>query len=267
MVSIGPCTALGDHAHAGWKAGGTNAAAQKTLGLSGPFRGPLFASGMVSSPAALSKSKYNLNLLEPEFGFRLNSDLPTQCTVDQAWEAVEELTLVIEACGSRCNLADVPAGGSTFQRVADGGIGSHVVLGTTMNAAAAQAANLSDVQVELSVNGEVRMAAHADPIMIWLEALGPQRGLVIEMDLDVLDLWQVKVRGSGSAVFDDPINSLVFLAAEIGKFGHTLKAGDFVITGATCILPPTDYGEGDLIEANFVGLGKVTLSTGGGAKL
>lgn len=78
---------------------------------------------------------------------------------------------------------------------------------------------------------------------------------------------QVKVEGSGSAVFNHPINSLVFLAEEIGKFGHTLKAGDFVITGATCILPPTSYAEGDLIEANFVGLGKVTLSTGGGAKL
>ena len=78
---------------------------------------------------------------------------------------------------------------------------------------------------------------------------------------------QVKVHGSGSAVFDDPINSLVFLAEEIGKFGHKLKAGDFVITGATCILPPTDYDEGDLVEANFIGLGKVTLSTGGGAKL
>ena len=46
----------------------------------------------------------------------------------QAWAATEEVTLVIEACGSRCNLPDVPAGGSTFQRVADGGIGSHVVL-------------------------------------------------------------------------------------------------------------------------------------------
>ena len=77
----------------------------------------------------------------------------------------------------------------------------------------------------------------------------------------------MKVEGSGSAVFNHPINSLVFLAEEIGKFGHTLKAGDFVITGATCILPPTSYAEGDLIEANFVGLGKVTLSTGGGAKL
>ena len=177
MVAIGASTGLG--AHAGWKAGGTNAAAQKTLGLSGPFRGPLFQSGMVSSPAALSKSKYNLNLLEPEFGFKLKRDLPIKCTVEQAWAAVEELTLVIEACGSRCNLgestalsplplissykyekslcgaADVPAGGSTFQRVADGGIGSHVVLGPTMNAAAAKAANLSDVKIELSVNGEV----------------------------------------------------------------------------------------------------------------
>jgi 2-keto-4-pentenoate hydratase len=76
---------------------------------------------------------------------------------------------VIEACGSRCALAGVPAGGSTFQRVADGGIGSHVVLGPTMNAAAAKAAKLSDVQIELSVNGEV------------------------------------KVNGAGSAVFGDPV--------------------------------------------------------------
>ena len=36
MVTIGPQTAMGPHI--GWKAGGTNAAAQKTLGLSGPFR-------------------------------------------------------------------------------------------------------------------------------------------------------------------------------------------------------------------------------------
>jgi hypothetical protein len=49
-----------------------------------------------------------------------------------------------------------------------------------MNAAAAKAAKLSDVAVELSVNGEV------------------------------------KVNGSGAAVFEDPINSLVFLADEIG---------------------------------------------------
>lgn len=166
MVAIAPATGLG--AHVGWKAGGTNAAAQKTLGLSGPFRGPLFQSGMVSSPGVLSKSKYNLNLLEPEFGFKLKRDLPTKCTVEQAWAAVEELTLVIEACGSRCNLADVPAGGSTFQRVADGGIGSHVVLGPTMNAAAAKAANLSDVQIELSVNGEV--SARCTHFRTWLMA-------------------------------------------------------------------------------------------------
>jgi 2-keto-4-pentenoate hydratase len=229
MVSIGPTTALGPHA--GWKAGGTNAAAQKTLGLAGPFRGPLFESGLTPSPGSLSKSKYNLNLLEPEFGFRLKADINHGDTVEQAWAAVEEVTLVIEACGSRCALAGVLAGGSTFQRVADGGIGSHVILGPTMNAAAAKAADLSGVDIELSVNGEV------------------------------------KVRGSGSAVFGDPINSLLFLAEEIGKFGHTLKAGEFIITGATCILPPTEYEEGDLISANFVGLGTVTLSTGGAAKL
>eukprot|EP01045_Picozoa_sp_COSAG04_P019424 COSAG04_NODE_1883_length_5310_cov_658.662637_6_plen_98_part_00 len=76
---------------------------------------------------------------------------------------------MIEACGSRCNLPDVPAGGSTFQRVADGGIGSHVVLGPTFNAAAAQAADLGGVQIELSVNGEVKVNTRplADDLSRW----------------------------------------------------------------------------------------------------
>ena len=40
-----------------------------------------------------------------------------------------------------------------------------------------------------------------------------------------------QVNGSGAAVFENPVNSLVFLAEELGKFGHTLKAG-----GKTAIL-------------------------------
>ena len=78
--------------------------------------------------------------------------------------------------------------------------GNPVVLGPTMNAAAAQSASLSGVEVEVSVNGNVA------------------------------------VTGSGYNVFEDPINSLCFLATEIGTYGHKIKKGDFVITGATCEL-------------------------------
>ena len=133
----------------------------------------------------------------------------------QAWAATEEVTLVIEACGSRCNLPDVPAGGSTFQRVADGGIGSHVVLGPTFNAAAAQAADLGGVQIELSVNGEVKVNTRplADDLSRW--AASSHGGCPAAF----------QVNGSGAAVFENPVNSLVFLAEELGKFGHTLKAG------------------------------------------
>jgi 2-keto-4-pentenoate hydratase len=56
--------------------------------------------------------------------------------------------------------------------------------------------------------------------------------------------------------------ALCFLAEELGLFGHQLRAGDFVITGATCILPPDQYEEGDVICATFEGLGSVTLMTG-----
>eukprot|EP01050_Picozoa_sp_SAG11_P026690 SAG11_NODE_6487_length_1304_cov_1.034855_2_plen_142_part_00 len=93
-------SALGPHC--GWKAGATNPGARKTLGLEEPFPGPLFASALISTPAALSKDALNLNLLEPEFGFKLCADLPAKPTIEEAWAATESVTLVIEACGTRC---------------------------------------------------------------------------------------------------------------------------------------------------------------------
>jgi 2-keto-4-pentenoate hydratase len=141
MVKI---THSGLGAHCGWKAGATNAAARKTLGLEKPFRGPLFESGFLASPGGLSKARHNLNLLEPEFGFKLHKTLPNPCTPEQAWDAVEAVTLVIEACGTRCRVPEA----TPHQRVADGGIGSHVVLGPALNAAAARAANLAGASDE-----------------------------------------------------------------------------------------------------------------------
>jgi 2-keto-4-pentenoate hydratase len=65
-------------------------------------------------------------------------------------------------------------------------------------------------------------------------------------------------RGSGSAVLGDPRTALAWLAAELPRYGHRLRAGDVVTTGTTT--PPPTIGPGDAVRADFGELGSVELS-------
>lgn len=65
-------------------------------------------------------------------------------------------------------------------------------------------------------------------------------------------------RGSGAAVLGDPRTALAWLAAELPRFGHRLRAGDVITTGTTT--PPPTVGPGDAIRADFGELGSVGLT-------
>lgn len=74
-------------------------------------------------------------------------------------------------------------------------------------------------------------------------------------------LWINGVRaaaGSGGAVLGDPRTALAWIAAELPRHGHRLRAGDVVTTGTTT--PPPTVGPGDTVRAVFDGLGEVHLS-------
>ncbi|GAA2545224.1 2-keto-4-pentenoate hydratase [Pseudonocardia hydrocarbonoxydans] len=62
-------------------------------------------------------------------------------------------------------------------------------------------------------------------------------------------------RGTGAAVLGDPRTALAWLAAELPRFGHRLRAGDVVTTGTTT--PPPTVGPGDAVRADFGELGSV----------
>ncbi|MBK8446039.1 MAG: fumarylacetoacetate hydrolase family protein [Micropruina sp.] len=62
--------------------------------------------------------------------------------------------------------------------------------------------------------------------------------------------------GAGAAVMGSPIAALVWLANTLGRLGTTLQAGSVVLPGA--ITPMIPVVPGDVVTANFAGLGTVT---------
>ncbi|GAA3219198.1 fumarylacetoacetate hydrolase family protein [Pseudonocardia petroleophila] len=93
--------------------------------------------------------------------------------------------------------------------------------------------------------------------------LGPEVPDWREVDLSTAGtaLWingAEAARGAGAAVLGDPRTALAWLAAELPRYGHHLRAGDVVTTGTTTT-PPT-IGPGDAVRADFGDLGSVPLS-------
>lgn len=62
--------------------------------------------------------------------------------------------------------------------------------------------------------------------------------------------------GAGGAVFGSPVNSLVWLANVLGKFGDGLLAGQVILPGSITASIP--FESGDVITATMAGLGSVT---------
>lgn len=61
--------------------------------------------------------------------------------------------------------------------------------------------------------------------------------------------------GTGAAVLDNPLNSLVWLATKLAEYGRALKAGDMVMTGSFTRQFP--LAPGDRVRVEFAGVGVV----------
>jgi 2-keto-4-pentenoate hydratase len=123
--------------------------------------------------------------------------------------------------------------------------------------------------VELPDSRYVSYAAVGGPALIADAAcasrfvLGPEVPGWRELDLSTAatHLWidgERAASGSGGAVLGDPRTALAWLAAELPRYGHRLRAGDVVTTGTTTT--PPAIGPGSAIRADFGDLGSVALS-------
>jgi 2-keto-4-pentenoate hydratase len=96
--------------------------------------------------------------------------------------------------------------------------------------------------------------------------LGPQVPGWAEHDLST---WATAVwingeqvaTGSGGNVLGDPRNALVWIAEDLRRYGHGLRAGELVTTGTTTA--PVPVGPGDEVRADFGELGEVSFRFAG----
>jgi 2-keto-4-pentenoate hydratase len=96
-----------------------------------------------------------------------------------------------------------------------------------------------------------------------LFVLGPPasadwRALDLVEERPVITLGGKRFVGHGRNVLGDPRVALTWLANELRGLGLTLRAGEVVTTG-TCH-PPLPIQSGDLFEADFGALGRVSVA-------
>ncbi|KAA0163877.1 hypothetical protein FNF28_04071 [Cafeteria roenbergensis] len=89
----------------GWKAGATNEAAMKLMGVSAPFFGPIFASNVVASPTRVATGSMNLRGAELELVFEIGADLQAkpdgEYTEAEVMAATRRVYPSMELIGSR----------------------------------------------------------------------------------------------------------------------------------------------------------------------
>ncbi len=203
----------------GWKIAATSEAGQRHINVSGPMAGRILAETVIADGGAASMAGNAMCVAEPEFAFRMQTDLPPReapYTVDEVLAAVGTLHPAIEIPDSR--FADFTSAGEA-QLIADNACAHLFVLGP---------------------------AAATD----W-------RAIDLVAERPVITLRGQQYVGHGKNVLGDPRVALTWLANELRGLGVTLRAGEIVTTG-TCH-PPLPAKAGDAMEADFGALGRVSV--------
>jgi 2-keto-4-pentenoate hydratase len=203
----------------GWKIAATSEAGQHHINVTGPMAGRILAETVIADGGTASMAGNAMSVAEPEFAFRIQTDLPPREApygVDEILAAVGTLHPAIEIPDSR--FADFTSAGEA-QLIADNACAHLFVLGP---------------------------AATTD----W-------RAIDLVEQKPVIMLSGRQYVGHGKNVLGDPRVALAWLANELRALGITLRAGEVVTTG-TCH-PPLPIKAGDTMEADFGELGRVSV--------
>lgn len=204
----------------GYKAGCTNVTAQRQLGLSSPFCGPLMSVFALTSPAEISAADGFMRMIEAEIGFRLGRDLPASGAPYDAASVGPALAAAfgaIEVVDSRYE-DWTTAGGP--QLIAD-----NVCTGFWVHGA------------EVTDIAGLDLANH--PVQV------ERNGHRAE-------------QGNSANVLGNPLNVVAWLANHLAARGSHLKAGQLLTTGTMVAVNPAE--KGDIVEADFGALGSVRVA-------
>ncbi|SFI78134.1 MULTISPECIES: 2-keto-4-pentenoate hydratase [Microbacterium] len=186
----------------GHKIGLTSLAMQQQLGIDSPDYGAITDAMVIVDGATFDTSELISARVEPEFAFRIGTDLPVSPSLDELTAAIDGVCVALEVIDSR--VADWKI--TLVDTVADNASSARVVWGEM---------------------------APATP-----ELLAALPGLVISLRRDGQEI----ASGPGSAVLGDPLASVRWLAGVIGSFGERFRAGDFILAGAVSAAAPFDAG-------------------------
>jgi 2-keto-4-pentenoate hydratase len=204
----------------GWKIAATSEAGQRHINVDGPMAGRILPDTVIPDGGTASMAGNEMRVAEPEFAFRMGSDLPPRLspyTVRQVLDAVDTLHPAIEIPDSR--FKDFVDAGAA-QIIADNACAHLFVLG-----------------------------APAPPN--W-------RALDLVEEKPVITLRHRQFAGHGKNVLGGPLIALTWLANELRQLDVTLRAGQVVTTG-TCH-PPLSIQAGDVFAADFGLIGKVSVA-------
>jgi len=203
----------------GWKIAATSEAGQRHINVAGPLAGRILAETVIADGGAASMAGIGMCVAEPEFAFRMQTDLPPREApfgMDEVLAAVGTLHPAIEIPDSR--FADFTVVGEA-QLIADNACAHLFVLG-------------------------------APTTVDW-------RAIDLMEEKPVITLGAQRYVGHGKNVLGDPRVALAWLANELRTLGLTLRAGEVVTTG-TCH-PPLPIRVGDTMQADFGALGQVSV--------
>jgi 2-keto-4-pentenoate hydratase len=203
----------------GWKIAATSTAGQKHINVDGPMAGRILAETLIADGGTASMAGNEMRVAEPEFAFRMANDLPPRPSPYTVQE-------VLDAVASLHPAIEIP----------DSRFSDFVSAGAAQIIADNACAHLFVLGAPTTSN--------------W-------RALDLVAERPVIRLRGESFIGHGKNVLGDPLLALTWLANELRQLGITLRAGQIVTTG-TCH-PPLPIQAGDVMEADFGVLGKVSV--------
>ena len=201
----------------GKKVGCTNKKAQQQINVNKPFYGNIYSSYFSYSKCNLDKKLFIKPNIEPEFSFKLKSEIDTsrgQITLNQTLNIIDKVVPSIEIVDSR--FTDWTTIGIN-NIIADNGANAFWIKS----------------RKEFNLNN-VNLKNHTVKVYI--------NNKLLEI-------------GNSKNVLNNPINSLHWLLNKLSKQGKYLPKGSYVSTGTcTSAIPLTDN---DIVIADFGSLGIV----------
>jgi 2-keto-4-pentenoate hydratase len=204
----------------GWKIAATSEAGQRHINVDGPMAGRILAETVIADGGTARMAGNAMRVGEPEFAFRMAADLPPRSSA----YTVREVLAAVDTLHPAIEIPD-----SRFADFVDAG--------------AAQI---------------IADNACAHLFVLGAPAQSDWRALDLVEERPVIGLRGKQFIGHGKNVLGDPRLALAWLANELRELGLTLRAGEVVTTG-TCH-PPLPIQSGDLFEADFGSIGRVSVA-------